>query len=72
MYLLASGEVTTPQLHFCVSLFNSMNSTTDMDCMSSDEVASLLLSIYYGTLLEGEPTSWDYFTITMLVCFLLW
>lgn len=60
MYLLTSGEVTTPQLHFCVSLFNSMNSTNDMDCMSSDEVSSLLLSMYYGTLLEGDPTLHHY------------
>ena len=66
-FLVNSGEVTTPQLHFCVSLFNSMNGTYDLDCMSSDEIASHLLSIYYGTLLEGDGTSRFHSTITMTV-----
>lgn len=69
-YISGSGEVTTPQLHFCVSLFNTMNGTYDLDCMSSDEISSQLLAIYYSTLLEGDSIFRVHFRITITVNFL--
>ena len=50
---MCSGEVTTPQLHFCVSVFNSMTDSYDLDSLPSDDIVSHCLSVYYHTLFNG-------------------
>jgi len=51
--VLSRGEVTTPQLHFCVNFLNTHREMFDMDQMSSEQVVQSLLSHYHNTLYKG-------------------